>query len=127
MNLETLNERGGAAHGPEAAAAAVPRAEPEHGREPPAGGVPLVLDARDQRALDWLVQRFGEAAVLEAVGRIPGKRRPYPTNIARVLGAKLPPDAELEAATPEGQARAAQAKAEALDRLRIIRQQMRAR
>jgi hypothetical protein len=112
MNLY-MKEQGEAEHGREAAAAAGPRAADEHGGERAAASGPIVESARDQRALDWLVARFGEAAVREAISRIPGKRRPYPSNIAKALGAKLPSDEDLYRATPEYEAevRAAREKA----------------
>ena len=50
----------------------------------------IVANDRDRCSLAWLVERAGADAVREAVARIPGDRRPYVTNVARVLALELP-------------------------------------
>ena len=66
------------------------------GQQP--GGV-LVTSERDQRILDWLVSQVGLDAVEAACSRLPGRRRPFVSNIAKVLG--LTPPSDLALAPPE--------------------------
>ena len=58
---------------------------------------PLLTNERAEREWAWLVARVGESTALDALARLPGGRRPYPLNIARVLGLALP---EPEALPP---------------------------
>ena len=46
----------------------------------------IAENERDKRAAAWLIEQFGA----EAENRLAGARRPYPSNIAKVLGATLP-------------------------------------
>ena len=50
----------------------------------------ITENERDKRAAAWLIEQFGAEAVAEAENRLAGARRPYPSNIAKVLGATLP-------------------------------------
>ena len=50
----------------------------------------LVLNARDKRAIAWMIEQVGFVAVQEACGRLAGRRRLYPTNLAKVLGLTIP-------------------------------------
>jgi hypothetical protein len=50
----------------------------------------LVLNARDERAISWLIEQSGFDAVQRACNSIAGNRKPYPTNLARVLGLSIP-------------------------------------
>lgn len=50
----------------------------------------LVLNARDERAIAWMIEQVGFVAVQEACGRLAGRRRLYPTNLAKVLGLTIP-------------------------------------
>ena len=43
-----------------------------------------------RRTAAWLIETYGAEAVAEAETRIAGARKPYPSNIAKVLGATLP-------------------------------------
>lgn len=52
---------------------------------------PLITNDRGQREWAWIVGQVGEAAALAALERL-GTRRPYPLNVARVLGLVLPDD-----------------------------------
>lgn len=52
---------------------------------------PLLTNERGQREWAWIVGQVGEAAALSALERL-GTRRPYPLNVARVLGLTLPDD-----------------------------------
>jgi hypothetical protein len=46
----------------------------------------------------------GEQGVRNAIARIPGKRRPYVSNVVRVLGLKVPPDV-IDPPVPREEAR----------------------
>lgn len=50
----------------------------------------IIQNERDERTAAWLIENFGAEAVAEAETRIAGARKPYPSNIAKVLGASLP-------------------------------------
>ena len=50
----------------------------------------ITENERDKRAALWLLEQFGAEAVAEAENRLAGARRPYPSNIAKVLGVTLP-------------------------------------
>ncbi|WP_145964416.1 cryptic plasmid protein A [Chromobacterium phragmitis] len=50
----------------------------------------LVLNERDARSLEWLAGQVGESAVEAAVSSLSGRRQPYVSNIAKVLGLELP-------------------------------------
>ena len=58
----------------------------------------VVVNDRDRRSLEWLVQQVGPQAVADAVNRLSGLRRPYATNVAAVLGLTLPRAVALAAA-----------------------------
>ena len=71
----------------------------------------LVLNARDERAIAWLIQQVGFEVVREACGRVAGRRRLYPSNLAKVLGLAIP---ESVTNIPS---------AEVLERIRDLRKQ----
>jgi hypothetical protein len=50
----------------------------------------ITQNEHDKRAAVWLLEQFGAEAVAEAENRLAGARRPYPSNIAKVLGVTLP-------------------------------------
>jgi hypothetical protein len=50
----------------------------------------IIQNDQDRRAVAWLIEKFGAEAVAEAETRIAGERRPYPSNIAKVLGVTIP-------------------------------------
>lgn len=50
----------------------------------------LVETPRDSRALCYLLSEFGDAAVCAARQRLEGGRRPYVSNIAKVMGVTIP-------------------------------------
>lgn len=66
------------------------------GQQP--GGV-LVTSERDLRVLEWLVSQVGRDAVEAACADLPGRRRPFVSNIAKALG--LTPPSNLALASPE--------------------------
>lgn len=51
---------------------------------------PLITNERGKREWEYIVSRVGEERARAAIAQIPGNRRPYPLNIARVLGIKFP-------------------------------------
>ena len=55
----------------------------------------IVTSERDQRVLDWLVSQVGVDAVESACTVIPGRRRPYVSNVAKALGLTPPSDLAL--------------------------------
>ena len=50
----------------------------------------IVESNRDRRTLAWLIEQVGESAVEHACARLAGKRKPYPSNLAKTLGLKPP-------------------------------------
>ena len=46
----------------------------------------IIENERDERAAAWLLEKFGAEALAEAETRLKGSRRPYPGNLAKVLG-----------------------------------------
>lgn len=71
-----------------------PAGLPTHAEGQQPEGV-LVLNARDERAIAWLIDQTGYESVEEACGRLAGRRRPYPSNLAKVLGLTLPESVAL--------------------------------
>lgn len=59
----------------------------------------IIQSPRDQRVLDWLVQQVGLDAISAACSQLAGGRRPYPSNLAKVLG--LTPPESLSLASRE--------------------------
>ncbi|WP_312283590.1 hypothetical protein [Candidatus Igneacidithiobacillus taiwanensis] len=56
---------------------------------------PELTNDRARREWQWLCREVGETVARAALARLPGKRRPYPLNVARVLGIELPPEKDL--------------------------------
>ena len=50
----------------------------------------IIQNERDERADAWLIEKFGAEAAADAESRLAGARKPYPSNIAKVLGVPLP-------------------------------------
>lgn len=50
----------------------------------------IVQNERDERTATWLIEQVGEEALAEAETRLQGARKPYPSNLAKVLGLTLP-------------------------------------
>lgn len=53
-----------------------------------------------RRQLAWLRARVGDAAIREAVARLPPGRRPWPFNVARQLRLRLPEHLAVDPAKP---------------------------
>ncbi len=53
---------------------------------------PLLESDRDKRTWSWICVQVGEAAALGALDGLPGNRRPYPSNAAKILGLVVPAD-----------------------------------
>lgn len=52
----------------------------------------IILESeRDRRTLAWLVEQVGEEALERACKQLAGKRKPYPSNLAKALGL-IPPE-----------------------------------
>ncbi|MCX7689060.1 MAG: cryptic plasmid protein A [Fimbriimonadales bacterium] len=62
---------------------------------------PLLTNERAQREWQYIIERVGEQAARAAIERLPGNRRPYPLNIARVLNLQLPPELATAPASKE--------------------------
>jgi hypothetical protein len=75
--------------------------------------------------MQWLRANYTQQQLDEALSSLP--KRGYPLNVARRLeaagGPRMPSPAELLAADPESQQKAAQARDEALARLRELRRE----
>lgn len=50
----------------------------------------IIQNKRDERTAAWLIEQVGEKALAEAETRLQGARKPYPSNLAKVLGLTLP-------------------------------------
>jgi hypothetical protein len=55
----------------------------------------IVANERDRRTLAWLRDQVGDEAIRGAVDQLAGNRRPYLSNVAKVLGVALPRDLEV--------------------------------
>ncbi len=86
-----------------------------------------ITNRRAELEAQWLRERFTDEQLQVAFAELRrrGSQRPFPANIARVLGVNLPSEAELYAATPEGRQMASQAKADALARLEVLHRRLR--
>ncbi|MGB7990797.1 MAG: cryptic plasmid protein A [Candidatus Methylophosphatis roskildensis] len=51
----------------------------------------IVESERDRRTLAWLIEQVGQNAVERACANLGGKRKPYPSNLAKILGL-VPPE-----------------------------------
>ena len=60
---------------------------------------PLVQSKRDERVLAWLIDQVGEEAIANACLQLAGRRRPYPSNIAKALGLRPPKHLAASSAT----------------------------
>ncbi len=92
-----------------------------------------ITNRRAELEAEWLRERHTDEQLQVALGELRrrGNQRPYPANIARVLGLELPTEAELHGQTPEGQKEAAEqvqrsaaVKAEALARIEALRRKL---
>lgn len=50
----------------------------------------IIQNERDKRTAAWLIEQVGAEALAEAETRLRGARKPYPSNLAKVLGLTLP-------------------------------------
>lgn len=55
----------------------------------------IVANERDKRALTWLREQAGDAAICDALGRLAGGRKPYVSNLAKILGLTIPESTEV--------------------------------
>ena len=63
----------------------------------------LVETLKDKRCLSYLVSQKGEEAVRDAVTQLAGNRKPYVSNVARILGVEFPDSVKI---TPQEEGRA---------------------
>lgn len=52
----------------------------------------IIANAKDQVIADWLRQIYSDAELAAAVAQLAGNRRPYVSNVCKVLGVSPPPD-----------------------------------
>ena len=51
----------------------------------------IILESeRDRRTLAWLIEQVGECVLERACNRLAGRRKCYPSNLAKCLGLVLP-------------------------------------
>lgn len=50
----------------------------------------IVQNERDERTAAWLIEQYGTEAIERAEQQLAGERKPYPSNIAKILDARLP-------------------------------------
>ncbi|MGF6410042.1 hypothetical protein OKW37_001712 [Paraburkholderia sp. MM5482-R2] len=50
----------------------------------------ILLTDCDRRTYDYLVSECGFTRVSKAIEQLPGRRRPYVSNIAKILGVTIP-------------------------------------
>lgn len=62
----------------------------------------VILNDRDRRVLSWLKSQFADEQILQALANISGQRKPFLSNVCKVLGVTVP---DTVLATPAGQAR----------------------
>lgn len=67
---------------------------------------PLITNERGQLEWEWIVGKVGLDAAHNAIQALSGSQRPYPLNIARKLGLKLPERLSEPAAAPRAVAHA---------------------
>ncbi len=56
---------------------------------------PLLNNDRDRREWFWICKCVGEPAAMAAISKIQGNRKPYVSNIAKVLGVEIPEEKYL--------------------------------
>lgn len=61
---------------------------------------------RDRRTFAWLIEQAGADAVEQACSQLAGQRKPYVSNLAKVLGLE-PPDTMRQPSKEEARARLA--------------------
>lgn len=67
---------------------------------------PLITNERGKREWEWIVGKVGLDAAQNAIQALSGNQRPYPLNIARKLGLKLPEHLSAPVAAPRSVAHA---------------------
>ena len=94
-----MNKEKGFVARPPAGGRGAPAGDPVRDREGQQAGeveeVVILANERDKRALAWLRGQVGDDAIREAVGRLAGARKPYVSNLAKILGLTVPASAEV--------------------------------
>lgn len=87
---------------------------PVAGSSPQLAALPVLIESRrDERVLQWLIAQAGPDDVATAVSQLAGARRPYLSNVCKLLGLVPPAELAKEPADP-AVAAAAIAKLQAL-------------
>lgn len=50
----------------------------------------MLANDRDHRTFDWLCREVGETRIEEAIGQLAGNRKPYLSNLCKLLGVTPP-------------------------------------
>lgn len=50
----------------------------------------IIENARDERAFEWLIKTVGEEKILWAIANLHQNKKPYLTNIIKILGLTVP-------------------------------------
>ena len=64
----------------------------------------IINSERDRRTLQWLIAQVGDEAVKDACLQLAGERKPYVSNVAKLLGL-VPPDSVEQPSNTEARAR----------------------
>ncbi len=56
---------------------------------------PLITNDRGRREWQWLCDTVGPNQARAAIRKLNGGQKPYPLNIARILGLRMPDEANL--------------------------------
>lgn len=65
---------------------------------------PILENDQDRRIYQWLIARVGERAVEDACHNLVGRRKPYLTNILKILNI-IPPPQVVQTPTEEARQR----------------------
>ncbi len=52
----------------------------------------IIKTERDQREYNYLLQQVGEKRIAEAIASLSGNRKPFVSNIAKLLKIEIPPE-----------------------------------
>jgi hypothetical protein len=51
---------------------------------------PIIVNDKEERIYSWLLAEVGQPAIDEAIKKLAGNRKPYLSNIVKILGLKIP-------------------------------------
>ncbi|PRP68482.1 hypothetical protein BUE93_22025 [Chromobacterium amazonense] len=55
----------------------------------------IVESDRDRRTVQWLIKTVGQEKIDDAIGKLMGKRKPYISNVCKILGVSPPKNLEI--------------------------------